>query len=136
MPMDRLFDNTISLLEKVLDFASLRHGILAGNIANLNTPGYKARDLLFKEELQGAIRAMEKPEIREASWSGNSIDGHKSLENLSPRLIFQKTLRVSEDGNTVDIDHEMSKLAENNLFYDVAVQLIAKKLNILKSSIT
>jgi flagellar basal-body rod protein FlgB len=131
----RLFDNTISLLERVLDFASLRHNVIASNIANLDTPGYRARELLFKQELKQALSAMEGPGFTATSPNADAIKASEVLEKVSPRLVFEKTLNMTDGANTVDIDQEMKKLAENNLFYDLAVQLMARKLSIIKESI-
>ena len=136
MSADKLFDTTVSMLERVLDFAALRHNVLASNIANLNTPGYKARDLLFMGELQEAMAgvASSGPSQAVSSNPSGSSDG-APLRGVTPRLVYEKAWRSTADGNTVDIDQEMRKLAENNLFYDVSVQLIGRKLNMLKESI-
>lgn len=136
MSADKLFDTTVSLLERVLDFAALRHNVLASNIANLNTPGYRARDLLFMGELQEAMAGVTSPGPSQAvSWNPNGSSGGASLRGVTPRLVYENAWRSTADGNTVDIDQEMRKLAENNLFYDVAAQLVARKLNMLKESI-
>lgn len=136
MSADKLFDTTVSLLERVLDFAALRHNVLASNIANLNTPGYRARELLFMGELQEAMAGVTNPGQSQAvSWNPNGSSDGAPLKGVTPRLVYENASRSTGDGNTVDIDQEMRKLAENNLFYDVAVQLIGRKLNMLKESI-
>lgn len=136
MDTNWLFGNTISLLEKVLDFSSTRHNIIASNIANLDTPDYKSRDLLFKNRLREALAVDERSRNRIGLIrNGNKNGGLGSLQEVTPALVFESSFGSSKNGNTVDIDQEMKKLAENNLYYDTAIQLLARKLRIISESI-
>lgn len=132
----KLFDSTISLLEEVLNFSSLRHNIIASNIANMSTPGYRVRELLFQRELREALSSGDKLKPVAVSWKGSSARAAASpLKEVRPRLVYEDAFNMASEGNTVDVDQEMRKLAENNLFYDVAIQLMARKMNIIKASI-
>ncbi|WP_353683633.1 flagellar basal body rod protein FlgB [Thermodesulfovibrio sp. 3907-1M] len=106
-------DTTIKILEKVMDICAYRQKILASNIANADTPGYKAKDINFQEELK---RAFE-----------NDTETYKVIE--------ASTTMPNRDGNTVNIEVEMTKLAETMLMYNTATQLISTRIRMLKDAI-
>ncbi|MEW5743997.1 MAG: flagellar basal body rod protein FlgB [Nitrospirota bacterium] len=104
-------DQTLHRLEKMLDVAAFRHRVLASNIANADTPGYKAKDISFHQELEKAVQQDAPPscEVRETV-----------------------TTMPNRDGNTVNLDIEMAKVAENTLLYNTATQLMTMKVRMLK----
>lgn len=126
----KITDQTISVLQKSLDLRAQNQQVIAGNIANAETPGYAARKFSFEENLRNAI---DKPEMVSKPshvkhfpvGSGGVSDVHGSL-----------TLDVAEsplgDGNTVSVDDEMFELAENQLLFEAGSQIIKKKLTLLK----
>lgn len=109
----QIFDRTTLLLEKALGLRLVRHNLIAANLANMDTPGYVARDFSFAAELR---RAMEQDPVKL---------GSVSLE--PPPLVRQE--------GKVDLDREMARLAENSLMYDAMSRLIAKKFELLKYAI-
>ena len=115
--MDALFGETIGMLSAVLDFRSERHKVITSNIANIDTPNYRPKDIVFKEELQEMIDSGEG--IRMTA----SGEGHLSRQRVADDADFE----VVEAGERVDLDSEMAKLAENNLMYNLAVELLARK---------
>jgi flagellar basal-body rod protein FlgB len=106
-------DNSIKILQKIMDLCTYRQKILASNIANVDTPNYKAKDVDFQEELK---RASE-------------------IENNSYRVIEAPTTMPNRDGNTVNIEVEMAKLTETLLMYNSATQLLSTRLRMLKDAI-
>lgn len=106
-------DNSIKILERIMDICAYRQKILASNIANVDTPQYKAMDINFQEELRKVTET----------------------ENTSYRVIESPTTMPNRDGNTVNIEVEMSKLAETLLMYSAAVQLTSTRLRMLKDAI-
>lgn len=98
------------ILEKILDVASARQKILASNIANAETPGYRAKDINFAQEL------------------GRALDGKET----KPVTFDAPTTMPSKDGNTVNIEIEMGKVAENTMTYETAVQLLGMKIRMIK----
>jgi len=127
-----LFDNNIFLLERMLDLKSLRHDLIASNIANVDTPHYFSKDLDFDRKLLSSLEEKEEIEIRRTHYRHLSIDsappGH-----INPKIISQ----ISEDGlNSVDIDREMTKLAENQLMYNSLIKMISWKFNEMKAAIS
>ena len=108
-------ERTHMILEHMLDVAAFRNKVLTSNIANADTPGYKAKDISFQREMEKA-----------AGTEGNtSFDIYESATTMPNR-----------DGNTVNVNIEMAKVAENTLVYDTAAQLLAMKARMKKNILT
>ncbi len=116
--MEALFGKTVDMLSAVLDFRSERHKVIASNIVNIDTPNYRPQDIVFKEELKDLFRNEEGMKM-----TGNGADQFSSGRTAAE----QGDLEVIETGEQVDLDSEMAKLAENNLMYNLAVELLARK---------
>ena len=122
-----LFDKTTQLLTAGIYYTGLRHKVIANNIANINTPNYKAMDITFRDQL----------ELFAKSQAPGS--NHTTSALLPPTTILAPYLsdqRSSVELNTVDIDQEQVKLTENTLFHNSCLQLLGNKLRILKASIS
>jgi len=113
-------DLTILLLEKVLDACILRHRVIANNIANVDTPGFRASRVIFEEELKKVLPG------------NNSLS---KLKNIKPVVIREKNSSFREDFNNVDIEKEMVKLSENTLRYHLYIQSLIAKLRTIRSAI-
>jgi len=134
VPTDGIFNETITLLERSLDLRSLNHRVLASNIANMDTPNYKAFELVVAEEMNRFPE--EGAKIPVVRTHVNHLPGR----NQSSNQVKLKTAKAPEfslrgDGNTVDIERTMGNLAKNTLLYNTETQLIAKKFNGLKNVI-
>jgi flagellar basal-body rod protein FlgB len=130
----KLEDKTLQALTASLKFRQLRQELHASNIANAETPGYKAKKLDFEEALARALDvdgqlAMKSSDSRHFDVGGGSFN------NLQPEVYEDSNGIVSPDGNNVDRDQEMAEMAENKVMYDATVQLINKKLGLLKYAI-
>lgn len=115
-------DKSINLLEKMLDVSAIKHKVIANNIANINTPGYKKMEVSFAEQLEKVIK-------------DNSVN---KFDSLQPKIVLSKedaNGTVRNDGNNVDMDKEVSSLMKNTLSYNIYTQLLAKKMESLKSAI-
>jgi len=118
--MDVLFGKTIENLSGVLDYRSERHKVIASNIANIDTPNYKPKDMVFKEELETIIgngEGVTMARTRENHMSEGSISGNKD------------DFEVVDAGEKVDLDKEMAKLAENNLMYNLTIEFLSRKFD-------
>lgn len=115
-----LFDPTIKALDAAIGAAGMRHEVLANNIANVNTPGFKRSDVDFDGTLAQAL------ELAESGEDANA------LQNLKPTATTDESSSMRHDGNNVDVDVEMARLAENNVRYNALVQLASKKLKELE----
>jgi flagellar basal-body rod protein FlgB len=98
-------------IERYMDLLSARQRLVASNIANADTPGYKTRDLDFATEFQSATDTAH-PEIRE-------VEG----------------LKTKNDGNNVSIDRESRLLAENAIRFSLASQMLRSEIRSLKNAI-
>jgi flagellar basal-body rod protein FlgB len=114
-----LFDVTFQTLDLALGAAGKRQEVLANNLANVNTPGYKRLDVDFDGTLAKAV---------DAARTGDP----SQLDALRPGVATDESVAVRVDGNSVDVDQEMAYLAENNIRYNALVQLAQKKMSTLK----
>ena len=115
-----LFGNTpIPSLENALNRASLAHRVIAQNIANVDTPNYKAKHVAFNDELQSAFQA-RRTDPRQLSFSGNTGGA---------RIVTDNNTTIQNNGNNVDMDSEMVDLAKNQLAYQAYSEAISRKFN-------
>jgi len=130
MPDKLSFSKTFQALEHAISISQKRHDLIASNISNIDTSGYKAKDVDFKTTL---ARALE---------SGHEAD----LARTNPRHIGLEMgntagVETTEDKgewngyNWLNIDKEMTKLTENNLIYKASVEVLLRKIAILKEVI-
>jgi len=94
-----------------MDLLSARQKLVASNIANVDTPGYKTRDIDFQSEFR------------------NAMDSHQ------PQVSEIAGLKTKNDGNNVNIDRESRLLAENDLRFSIATNLLRSRLRFLRSAI-
>lgn len=123
--MDLLFDKNIDLLSKSLDLHLIRHAVTADNIANAETPYYKARRVEFEGELQRALEAQD------AGFGEPS----RGLASVQPIIFEDANSEMGQDMNTVDMDREMAEMNKNDVKYTAATQAISRKFSLLKYAI-
>jgi flagellar basal-body rod protein FlgB len=117
--------NTITALQRPLDFHLERHGVLASNIANVDTPGFRSRDLVrgtpadFGNTLSMAATA----EGHIGALGGTSAE---------PRVAIEDSTAPGRDGNSVSLELEMSRLGANDLRYDAVAQMVTRHLGMLR----
>lgn len=109
--------DVIDLIGKALNIRSSQHKVISGNIANVETPGYKEKNVDFKKEMNRAMRSGL------SSASGMDIEITESPDNDGLPSI---------DGNTVNVENEMVKLTENQVMYHSLVQIAAKRFSMMK----
>jgi flagellar basal-body rod protein FlgB len=127
-----VFNKTkVPVLNAVLDVTQLRQRVIANNIANVSTKGYRKKDVQFQEYLDSFVR---KPAVEGRVENGRHIFIPKPIANPE---VFESETGVNDAGiNNVDIDREMADLAENHLFFNVGQRLIRGQFDGLKKSIT
>lgn len=128
-------DKTLKALATSLNFRQMRQELLSSNIANAETPGYKAKRLDFEEALARALD-VDGNESMLTSDERHFDVGSGGFNNLQPDIYEDPNGVVSDDGNTVDRDAEMAKMAENKIMFDASVQLLNKKLGLLKYAVS
>ncbi|HEY0705633.1 MAG TPA: flagellar basal body rod protein FlgB [Polyangia bacterium] len=132
----KIFDATLGRLERALDVRLVRHNVLAGNLANVDTPGYKPKDVDFNAEMAAASPTGE------AGTSATAATAHGHLRTTVGSGIGgaagDVTIREGAgesallDGNQVDLDRTMADLATNGMQYGAGARVASKKLAILR----
>jgi flagellar basal-body rod protein FlgB len=131
-----LFGGSLNLAAKALNLRAQRHEMIVSNLANADTPGYKAFDLMVEASMQ------------QQSASGNDLNvnrthpGHLPSARATEPTFTPEIVRLPEkdnlrgDGNTVDMDREMASLSSNQLLYRASAQIVVKNFQALKNVIT
>lgn len=127
------FDPTIGALNTVLNLRLLNQNVISSNIANADTPGYKAKAMEFEGALRDALGTGSRAPMAESD--GRHIV-HRATDPADPQIYEDPNGVESLDGNTVDRSAEMAKLAENQLLYDAAAEMLKRKLGMLRYAIT
>ncbi|WP_453996960.1 flagellar basal body rod protein FlgB [Bacillus nitroreducens] len=126
----KLFSNTIHSLEKALDYSALRQKVISNNIANVDTPNFKAQDVSFRNLLSNELNSR----IRANRTNNKHVEFTSSTRSNGP-IISKNDTAYNHNGNNVDIDKEMALLAENQIYYNAVTQRISGKFNTLQSVI-
>ena len=132
--MNTLFDRQIQFHQTALNLQAHRQQLIASNIANADTPNYKAKDVDFRAALQGALQAATSPVPLATTQSGHiQGGGAPTLEGLTG---YRAELQSAVDGNTVNMDIERAAFAENALHYEASVTFINGMLRSMNTAIT
>lgn len=126
------FEKALGIHQHTLGIRARRSEILAGNIANADTPGYKARDINFKEALQNA-------QTRSAVSLSRTHEGHKFAQSFSMAQSGE-LFRVGNqpdtgDGNTVDAEVERNLFMKNSMEYQASLDFLNSKISTLRKAI-
>lgn len=131
--VDSGFDPTIGALNTALNLRLMNQNVISSNIANADTPGYKAKTMEFESALRDALGVGS--QLAPAETDAKHIV-HRSTDPIDPEIYDDPNGVESLDGNTVDRAAEMAKMAENQLVYDASAELLKRKLGMLKYAIT
>lgn len=122
-----LFGGTISSLEKGLSYATLKNKAIAQNIANVDTPNYKTKEVSFKDVFNDA---------KQSTISANRTDKkHYDIKmNMGGSSVYSnENFRSRANGNAVNMDAEQAKLAENTIYYNALIDRISSKFSTLNN---
>lgn len=128
---EMLFNKTnLPVMGSTLDAAMLRTRVIANNIANVNTPGYRRVEVSFEKELKNAL---DKTRLKGYADNEKHLKlGRLDLSDVGPKAYKPVDPTLPSGVNNVDIDMEMAKLAETQITYNYAIKFgqgIFKKLN-------
>jgi flagellar basal-body rod protein FlgB len=137
--------SNIPVLEQVVNFTEARHGVLAGNVANLDTPGYKTRDLSpaeFQEKLKEAIEVRNQPVVPydSRSFGMTSTDGPRKHE-ADQLAAFDKVKDsmksiLRHDGDDVSMEEEVNEIVKNQQQHNLAINIMSAQFRLLRAAIT
>ncbi|MFC1823546.1 flagellar basal body rod protein FlgB [Thermodesulfobacteriota bacterium] len=130
---NQLIGRTITILSKALDFRAARHNVIAGNLANMDTPGYTPKEATFDSELR---RAVGSEQLRLKTTNRKHFPPSMSDPVAGKKPFTIQPLEGDKMGNNkLNLDMEMAKMAQNNLLYEATSRLLAKKFEALKTVI-
>ncbi len=144
---DAMFENsTLPMLEQVVTFTQARHGVLAGNIANLDTPGYKSRDLsplAFQQRLKTAIDQRHEAATRPTAPS-SPFAPYQTPTKPEPRSAARDFGKVTgslqgmlrHDENNPSMEQQVTEISKNQAQHNLALSLMTAQLRMLRAAIT
>lgn len=115
-----------AMLAKSMDAAQLRHRVIAHNIANVNTPGYRALTVEFEDEL--------KKRLDDARAAGPAQE--PDLESLAAEIQESTSPYFRVDQNNVDLNGELGRLNKNSLLFNAYTQILTNRLSAMRAAIT
>ncbi|NWF54426.1 MAG: flagellar basal body rod protein FlgB [Syntrophaceae bacterium] len=125
----KLFDKTMSLVQRSMDIRASRHRVLSSNVANIETPEYVSRDLPFQKVFESCLEGAS------ALSLAKTHPAHLPATEGPLSQDFSSQVETDPGAAGVDIDQQMSRLAENNLMFQAGVQALIKKFEALKVGI-
>lgn len=121
-----LNNNSFGVMQKSLDASWLRQQVIADNIANIDTPGYKSKYVEFENLLQQEL----------AGFSGNIDQLNAALDLPAPQVLVNSQTSIRQDGNNVDIDGENIELVRTQLQYEYMTRKISDEFSRLRYAIS
>lgn len=126
-------DITLRILERGLDLSMARQKLLVENVANVETPGYRRKDLDFESVLQKEYREIDKKDVKLRRTDVAHLEGTEEKESV---LIGQEeNVTVRQDGGGVDAEKEMTTVLGNALYYQALTRMASGKLDNLRIAI-
>jgi flagellar basal-body rod protein FlgB len=137
--------SSLPVLEQVVNFTEARHGVLAGNIANLDTPGYKTRDLspaLFEERLKEAVETKRHPEMHKYEGDPFASPAENAKSQQSRELAafgkVEDAMRsiLRHDQGDVSMEKEVNEIVKNQQQHNMAISIMSAQFRLLRAAIT
>lgn len=113
------FDFNMQVLAKAMSLRLTKHSAIAGNLANVDTPGYRPKAVSFEENLQNAVRSGSKSQLHRVNPRVETVD------DMLPKL----------DGNSVSLEKQLGQLNENSTVYRTTAEFLKRKISMLKRAI-
>jgi flagellar basal-body rod protein FlgB len=125
------------LMEAALSARAQRQDMIAGNIANIDTPFYKARDIDFESALIEKTKEMysknDVKELQMAQTNGKHMSAYHSIDSSKSTIYLRDGHMARNDGNTVDLDIETTELSKNSVMFNALTAALKKNSTIFKS---
>jgi len=116
----------VDATRQALDYHLERHNVLASNVANVDTPGFRPRELVRSSE-EGVSGSLPMAATTEAHFGTTAAQSPGEVVTLEEQVVTP-----GADGNSVSLEREMSKIAANDLRYDGAAKIVARQLAMLR----
>jgi flagellar basal-body rod protein FlgB len=118
-------DKEFNILHRLLNATNMRHKAISSNLANVDTPGYKAKDVKFGNLLGKTMKLMTTDSKHVGGGENNQVNG---------KLVVQDDLSWG-DKNNVELNVEVAKMTENSLFHNAAIKILSSKIKMYKAAI-
>lgn len=135
MTANGIFDSIFPLLERTLDVSARNQKLTTSNLANLDTPRFKAFKMVVDEALAGDARSAAPLTMVRTQATHLAGIGEGEGPSRAPERIQSDPASLRGDGNTVDLDREMTNLAANTLRYNAGVRMLSARFKLLKDVI-
>lgn len=122
--MSNRIDEMFRFQQTALNLRAARQELIASNIANADTPNYKAKDIDFASALQGALSG-SREKLSMTATSPVHLAGATDESIMGSPVMYRTPLQPSADGNTVDMDVERAQFADNSLRYEASVRFVS-----------
>ena len=130
MPAPLFQSTTVPLLEQVVNFTQARHGVLAGNLANLDTPGYRVRDLspdLFQQRLKQALDA--------SRYAMPAAPGETGYDRFAEVKQSMKSI-LYHDQSDVSLEQQVMEISKNQMHHNLALTIMTNQFRLLQAAIS
>ncbi len=127
-------DFTLDVLQRALDASVLRQKVIAENIANVDTPFYKRKEVVFEDELKKALNEKE-PILKLKVTNPKHIENIGNTKLPDPKVKVVDDIVFRRDRNNVDIEKELVDLAKNNILYTGLTRFVSTKFSMLRGAI-
>jgi flagellar basal-body rod protein FlgB len=124
--------STVPVLEQVLNFTQARHELLAGNIANVHTPGYRARDLseeTFQSALKKLFETHEAPEFFSQGMASPRQTAMHQVKESRENILYH-------DGTDMDIERQVVQISKNQGLHNLAVSIMTSQFKLLETAVS
>lgn len=124
---------TSKMLEMGLQATNIRRQLIANNIANVDTPGYKRAELSFESQLRRAVASETPARLEAHKTDSRHIDFDKKIDftSVQPRISVEYDTSYRNDGNNVDIDVESADASKNTMHYNLMIELYNRNIKLL-----
>lgn len=129
--MNLLNNDRMNLMESSLNAAVMRQNTTAHNIANADTPGYKAQKTVFQQYLSKA----QEGQLQAHRTDGKHITFGNDTGNKEPQVVQRNNTTYNHNGNNVDMDHEMSEMAKNQIYYNSLIERLNGQFNSIRTAL-
>ncbi|WP_457562247.1 flagellar basal body rod protein FlgB [Caminibacter pacificus] len=129
---------SFDILEKSLYYRKIRQDMIASNIANADTPYYRPKDIRFEEALEKEVNqkfGIKDKTLQLAVTNPRHLEPKNLSDSTKPIVFFRDGHLARNDGNSVDIDVEMSEMAKNNMAYNASIAALRKDIELFKAVI-
>lgn len=134
--MTNPLDDTLRFQQTALNLRAYRQQVLASNIANTDTPGFKARDIDFKSALQDALNGKAGGGgVQLARTNAGHLPG-QAMSATNGALLYRTETQSAVDGNTVNMDIERGQFAENTVQYEASVNFVTNLLKTMQNALS